>query len=80
MREYREASRTGRAAEAAAMQYTVTCHVCGWRWLEQDPDVRFIYAEHVWECAEEVPCFERAAKQRLADARADVTLNTERRG
>jgi len=55
-------------------QYDVFCHICGARWLEQDPEVNFIYAEHVWECADEAACRYRAAELRLlADIREGVT-------
>jgi len=48
----------------ASLQYDVFCHICGWRYLEQDPAVRFIHAEHVWECADEAECFGRRAAGR----------------
>lgn len=41
--------------------YVVFCHICGHGWDEQDPGVRFRYVDHVWECADEVPCFDRRA-------------------
>ena len=54
----------------ASMQYEVFCHLCGWRYLEQDPEVRFIYADHVWECADEGECFSRRAAGRIANGGA----------
>jgi len=43
----------------ASISYIVHCHICGWGWDEQDPEVRFIYADHVWECADEGECWDR---------------------
>ena len=45
----------------AWISYIVTCHICGWTYEEQDPRVRFIYTDHVWECADEAECFDRKA-------------------
>ena len=42
-------------------EYDVFCHICGKRWGEQDPGVRFIHSDHVWECFDEAACAERAA-------------------
>lgn len=39
------------------MQYEVFCHICGHRWLEQDPGVTFIHGDHVWECTDQAACF-----------------------
>ena len=41
--------------------YEVFCHICGKPYHEQDPEVRFIYTDHVWECFDESACLERAA-------------------
>jgi len=45
--------------------YEVFCHICGRQWHEQSSEVRFIYAEGVWECFEEGACLERAALERM---------------
>lgn len=37
----------------------VFCEVCGKKWDQQDPAVRFVYGDGRWECVEEVPCFGR---------------------
>ena len=47
------------------MQYDVFCHICGHQWAEQDPGVRFILTDHVWECTDMGLCFERQAMNRL---------------
>jgi len=39
--------------------YHVYCHICGWRWSENDPGVRFIQTDGVWECFDEAECFDR---------------------
>ena len=41
--------------------YDVFCHICGHRYQETDPRVRFILTDHVWECADEADCFDRKA-------------------
>lgn len=43
------------------IQYEVTCHICGARYAEQDPAVRFILTDHVWECEDASACFDRKA-------------------
>lgn len=43
------------------MQYEVICDICGKTWLEQDPGVRYVYGDGVWQCSEESPCFDRRA-------------------
>jgi hypothetical protein len=54
--------RDPRAMNALTLtQYEVFCHMCGAAYLEQDPEVRFIYAEGVWECFDEAACFARMA-------------------
>jgi len=45
----------------AWISYIVTCHRCGWQYEEQDPRVRFIQTDHVWECYDEAECFDRKA-------------------
>lgn len=45
------------------MQYEVFCHNCNARYLEQDPDVIFVYGDEVWECADEAACAEQRAAQ-----------------
>lgn len=47
------------------MQYEVTCDICGKTWLEQDPGVRFLGSDGVWECSEEAACFDRRAMKAL---------------
>jgi hypothetical protein len=45
--------------------YQVFCRICGKPYHEQDPEVVFIYTDHVWVCFEEGACFERAALERM---------------
>jgi hypothetical protein len=54
----------GRQA-VSELGYEVFCHICGKPYLEQDPEVRFIYTDHVWECFDEPACLERAALERM---------------
>jgi len=56
---------TESSASVAAPMPDPTCHICGRQWHEQSPEVRFIYAEGVWECFEEGACLERAALERM---------------
>ena len=42
-----------------SVEYVVFCHICGWGYREQDPAVRFVYGDHVWECCEEPECWDR---------------------
>jgi hypothetical protein len=39
----------------------VTCEICGWRWDERDPGVRYLFIDRAWTCADEAECFERRA-------------------
>jgi hypothetical protein len=50
--------------------YEVYCHACGKPWEEQDPGVRFIYTDHVWECWDAGLCAERRAMNRLTEGTA----------
>jgi hypothetical protein len=45
--------------------YDVFCHICGQSWMEQDPGVRFVQGDGVWECSEESACFGRRAMRQL---------------
>ena len=45
--------------------YEIFCHICGKPYHEQDPEVRRIWTEGVWECFNESACFERAALERM---------------
>ena len=45
--------------------YDVFCHICGQKWSEQDPSVRFVHGDGVWECSEESACFDRRAMRHL---------------
>ena len=42
-----------------------TCSICGHVWAEQDPGVRYIHGDAVWECADEEQCFTRRAMRQL---------------
>jgi hypothetical protein len=50
--------------------YDRECHLCGKPWGEQDPGVRFIYTDHVWECWDAGLCAERRAMNRLTEGQA----------
>jgi hypothetical protein len=39
------------------------CAICGKQWAALDPGVRYVHGDGRWECAEEVPCFDRRAMQ-----------------
>ena len=41
--------------------HLVYCNICGRAWDERNPDVRYIYMDMVWECADESACFGRRA-------------------
>jgi hypothetical protein len=43
------------------------CAICGKQWAALDPGVRFVHGDGRWECAEEVPCFDRRAMQAALD-------------
>ena len=45
--------------------YDVFCHICGQSWREQDPSVRWVHGDGVWECSEESACFDRRAMRQL---------------
>lgn len=39
----------------------VWCEICGRRWDQLDPGVRYIYGDGRWECRDEEQCFMRRA-------------------
>ena len=53
------------AGDCAPIGYVVFCHICGKSYHEQDPEVRWIQTDGVWECFDEGACFERAALERM---------------
>ena len=52
---------SGRCDTGRCDCYEVTCHICGWRYHEQDPEVTYHYDMHVWACTYEPDCLQRAA-------------------
>jgi len=59
------------------VRYVVYCHICGWGWDEQDPGVRFIQTDHVWECYDEAACFDRLTAYRLQLLELQAAENRE---
>lgn len=49
----------------------VWCEICGHRWDQLDPGVRFVYGDGRWECQDETLCFGRRA---IAVALEQATL------